>query len=78
MKRHQDSPHLSLLYYTIAKLEFETNTFANLRQIQLVKLHKYKVKRHQDSPHLSLLYYSIKQFLGADHLLMAILKEVLF
>ena len=36
-----------------------------------------EVKRHQDSPHLSLLYYSIKQFLGADHLLMAILKEVL-
>ena len=33
-----------------------------------------KVKRHQDSPYLSLLYYSIKQFLGADHLLMAILK----
>ena len=36
-----------------------------------------EVKRHQDSPHLSLLYYSIKQFLGADHLLMVILKEVL-
>merc|ERR1712013_331825 len=36
-----------------------------------------EVKRHQDSPHLSLLYYSIKQFLGADHLLMAILKEML-
>ena len=40
-------------------------------------LHHSQVKRHQDSPHLSLLYYSIKQFLGADHLLMAILKEVL-
>ena len=39
--------------------------------------HHPQVKRHQDSPHLSLLYYSIKQFLGADHLLMAILKEVL-
>ena len=35
------------------------------------------VKRHRDSPHLSLLYYSIKEFLGPEHLLMTILKEVL-
>jgi len=35
------------------------------------------VKRHCDSPHLSFLYYSIKQFLGPNHLLMTILKEVL-
>ena len=35
------------------------------------------VKRHRDSPHLSVLYYSIKEFLGPEHLLMTILKEVL-